>query len=146
VNRFVLQAYLMQAANEARKHETVTRIRPETTMTPEENRPAGTSQTRRSVRLPVPDVDARPEPSTAPQVRRVPVPPRAALKDRLLRVAELAVGDWAPTLREALLRVLLFAVVLVALGIAFGAGVAVAGAAVGFVMFLVGRRRAGSAS
>jgi hypothetical protein len=66
------------------------------------------------------------------------------MRDRVLRVAERVVGDWAPTLREALVRVLLFVVVLVALGVAFGAEVAAAGAVVGFVMFLIGRRRAGS--
>lgn len=90
---------------------------------------------------------AEPARQTAPRERRVPTPPRRrpATADRLLRTAELVVGDLAPTLRDALVRVLLFAVVLVVLGIALGAGVAVLGAAVGFVMFLLGRRRAGSA-
>lgn len=72
----------------------------------------------------------------------MPAPVRATTKDRLLRVAELVVGDWAPTLREAALRGLLFTVVLVVLGVAFGPGTAVFGALAGFLMFLVGRRRA----
>jgi hypothetical protein len=111
-------------------------------MTPEENRPTNTEQQpkpRRTVRL-TPPV-AQPE---RPRTRGTSIPVRATTKDRLLRVAELVVGDWAPTLREAALRVLLFSVVLVVLGIAFGSEVAVLGAVVGFVMFLVGRRRADS--
>lgn len=109
-------------------------------MTPEENRPINTEhqpKPRRTVRL-TPPV-AQPE---QPRARRVPAPVRATTKDRLLRVAELVVGDWAPTLREAALRGLLFTVVLVVLGVAFGPGTAVFGALAGFLMFLVGRRRA----
>lgn len=114
-------------------------------MTPEENRPTNTEQqpqTRRSVRLPAPEQPAR---HAVPQRRRAPVPARATMKDRLLRVAELVVGDWAPTLRAAALRVALFTLVLIGLGIAFGLPAVLLGAAVGFVMFLVGRRRAGAA-
>ncbi|GAB1513821.1 hypothetical protein JCM33774_58630 [Actinophytocola sp. KF-1] len=88
--------------------------------------------------------DAEPEPVTSPAPRH---PAKHALRpasrDRFLRVAERVVGDWAPTLREALVRVLVFAVVLVALGLTLGVEVAAAGAAVGFVMFLIGRRRTG---
>jgi hypothetical protein len=116
-------------------------------MRPEENRQIETQRqpkTRRTVRLTTPD-DSQPDPATVSQTRRVPAMPRLSLKDRLLRVAELAVGDWAPTLREALLRVLVFAVVLVAVGIAFGPAIAVLGAVVGFLMFLVSRSRAGAA-
>jgi hypothetical protein len=112
-------------------------------MTPEENRATNTEQQRkprRTVRLTPPA--AQPERPRAR--RRVSAPARATTRDRLLRVAELVVGDWAPTLREAALRVLLFSVVLVVLGIAFGSEVAVLGAVAGFVMFLVGRRRADS--
>lgn len=130
--------------DEEEKHETVTRIRPESTMTPEEGRSADLERpVRRTVRL---EADIEPEPS-ASSVPRRPVRHalRPASRDRVLRVAERVVGDWAPTLREALVRVLVFAVVLVVLGIALGAEVAVAGAAVGFVMFLVGRRRTDSA-
>jgi hypothetical protein len=128
--------------NEARKHETVTRIRPECTMTPEENRPPNIEQNRRAVRLPAPE-EQKP---SAPQERLTSTPPRTTNKDKLLRVAERVVADWAPTLREAALRILLFAVVLIVLGIAFGGEVALLGVVVGFLMFLVGRRRAGSAS
>jgi hypothetical protein len=115
-------------------------------MRPEENRQIETQKqpkTRRTVRLTTLG-DAQPEPATAPHVHRAP-PRRMVLKDRLLRLAELVVGDWAPTLREALLRVLLFAVVLVAVGIAFGPATAVLGAVAGFLMFLVSRSRAGAA-
>lgn len=130
--------------DEEEKHETVTRIRPETAMTPEEERSADLARpARRTVRL---AADVEPEPLT-----EMPAPARPAShtlrpahRDRVLRVAERVVGDWAPTLREALVRVLVFAVVLAVLGVAFGAGVAAAGAAVGIVMFLIGRRRAGS--
>lgn len=124
-------------------HETVTRIRPETTMT-EENRPTNTEeqpQTRRSVRLPVPEAPVR---HIVPRQRRAPTPARATTKDRILRVAELVVGDWAPTLREAALRAVLFTLVLIAVGIAFGLGIALLGAAAGLVVFLLGRRRTGS--
>jgi membrane glycosyltransferase len=117
-------------------------------MTPEEDRHNHTEKqpkTRRTVRLTT-QGEVQPEPTTASQDRRVPTPRRAACTDRLLRVAELVVGDWAPTLHEAFLRMVLFAVVVVALGVALGAWVTVAGAFVGFVMFLVGRRRAGAGS
>jgi hypothetical protein len=130
-----------------RQHETVTRIRLETTMTPEEDRHNHTEKqpkTRRTVRLTT-QGETQPEPATTSRHRRVPEQ-RAALSDRLLRVAELVVGDWAPTLHEAFLRAVLFAVVVVALGVVLGAWVTVAGAFVGFVMFLVGRRRAGAGS
>ena len=112
-------------------------------MTPEEERSADLERpARRTVRL---AADVEPEPSETPAPRR---PASHALRpvqrDRFLRVAERVVGDWAPTLREALVRVLVFAVVLVALGVTLGAEVAAAGAVVGFVMFLIGRRRTGS--
>jgi hypothetical protein len=73
------------------------------------------------------------------------MPAPGSMKDRLLRVAELVVGDWAPTLRAAALRVGFFILVLIAVGIAFGLPFALLGVAVGFVMFVVGRRRAGAA-
>lgn len=133
----MLQAYAGITTDESRKRGTVTRIRPESTMTPEENRPQP-PQTRRSVRLPAPDEPVR---HTARQESGVPAPARGGMKDQVLRVAERVVGDWAPTLRAAALRVALFALVLIAVGIAFGVKFAVLGAVVGFVMFLVGRRR-----
>ena len=113
-------------------------------MTPEEDRHIHTEKqpkARRTVRFTVPG-ETQPESATAPREDDVPTPPRAVFSDRLLRGAELVVGDWAPTLREAFLRVLVFAIVVVVLGVALGAWVTVLGAFVGLVMFLVGRRRA----
>ncbi|MFL6126044.1 hypothetical protein [Actinophytocola sp.] len=78
-------------------------------------------------------------PPTGPPARQDATPPRASARDRLLRLAELVVGDWAPTLREAGLRVVLFTFVLIAVGVAFGPGVGLLGAVVGFLTFLVGR-------
>ena len=129
--------------DEEEKHETVTRIGPETAMTPEEGRSADLERpTRRTVRL---AADVEPEQSETPAPRRPASHAlRPVLRDRVLRAAERAVGDWAPTLREALVRVLVFAAVLVALGVTLGAAVAAVGAAAGCVMFLIGRRRAGS--
>src|SRR6266536_2405157 len=146
-DRFVLQVSTpLPATNgKARTHETVTRTGPETTMKPEENRPTNTErqpQTRRSVRLPAPEEPAR---HTVPRQRHVPDPARSTMKDSLLRVAERMVGGWAPTLRAAALRVVLFTLVLIAVGIAFGGGIALLGVALGVVMFLVGRHRAGAA-
>ena len=130
--------------DEEEKHETVTRIRPESTMTPEEAKSADLERpVRRTVRL---AADSEPEPSTIPAPRRpVHHALRPAARDRALRVMERVVGDWAPTLRDALVRVLVFAVALAVLGIALGVELAAVGAAVGVVMFLVGRRRTDSA-
>lgn len=130
--------------DEKEKHETVTRIRPESTMTPEEGRSADLARpVRRTVRL---AAGNDPEPSAIPAQRRpVHHALRPAARDRFLRVVERLVGDWAPTLREALVRVLVFAVILAVLAIALGVEVAAMGAAVGVVMFLVGRRRTDSA-
>jgi hypothetical protein len=120
-------------------------------MTPEKNRPIDTKSTPQSIRrvvqlaelaelaevenVPAPRAEYRP--SVA-----MPAPAVTPPRDRWLRVAELVVGDWAPTLREALVRVLVFVVVLAALAVTLGGETAVLGAVVGFVMFLVGRRRA----
>lgn len=143
MNRFVPPGVTPVEEDEKEKHETVTRIRPETVMTPEEERSADLERpARRTVRL---AADVEPEPSMVPAPRRPAKHTlRPVARDRVLRVAERVVGDWAPTLREALVRVLVFAIVLAALGITLGAEVAAAGATVGFVMFLIGRRRAGS--
>ncbi|MFC4858198.1 hypothetical protein [Actinophytocola glycyrrhizae] len=121
----------------------MTRIRPEATMTPEEERSADLERpARRTVRL---AADFEPEPSANPAPRRPATHAlRPATRDRVLRVAERVVGDWAPTLREALVRVLVFVVVLLVLGLVLSPGVAAAGAVVGFVMFLIGRRRTDS--
>jgi hypothetical protein len=112
-------------------------------MTPEENAPLNTEQPprpRRTVRF---TVSHEPERPAAPQESRTSDLPGAPHRDRWLRLAERAVGDWAPTLHEALLRVVLFAGALVVLGIAFGIEVALLGAVVGFVTFLVRRRADG---
>jgi preprotein translocase subunit SecF len=125
-------------SDEARKHETVTRIRLETTMT-EENRPKNTEhqpKARRAVRLPAPEKPAQPATSSA---RHSSASARASLKDRLLRAAERLVGDWAPTLRAAAFRVVLFLLVLIVIGVAFGFEFAALGAVIGFLTFLVGR-------
>jgi hypothetical protein len=114
-------------------------------MTPaEEDRPAGAEAkpaVRRKVQL-VEPAEAKPERASVPAPRAEVHIARKA--DRVLRVAELVVGDWAPTLREALVRVLVYGILVACLGIVLGAEVAVLAATVGFVMFLVGRRRAGS--
>ncbi|HEX6351657.1 hypothetical protein [Actinophytocola sp.] len=113
-------------------------MRPETAMTPDKSRPTDPERqpkSRRTVRFTVSEEPERPDDR---QVRSAPVP-QAAMRDRLLRMAELVVGDLAPTLRVALLRVLLFVVVLVVLGIALGVMVALLGAALGFAMFLAAR-------
>lgn len=117
----------------------MTRIRPEAATTPEDRREGAT--TRRVVQL---DelAAAEQEREAAPALHATFTAPRPT--DRLLRLAELVVGDWAPTLRDALVRVLIFAVILVALGIALGAEFALAGGAVGMTTFLIGRRRADS--
>lgn len=96
---------------------------------------------RRKVQL-VEPAELQPEPSATP-VHHV-VEHKARHTDRVLRVAERVVGDWAPTLREALVRVLVYAVLVVCLGVVLGPEVAVLAATVGFVMFLVGRSRTGS--
>lgn len=127
----------------------MTSIRPDIAKTPEENGTIETEPTRphrRTVRLTVlaePRTEADPLPP-APRVvrsrpRRVPV-----TRDDWLRLAERAVGDWASTLREALLMVVLFAGFLAAIGIAFGVTSAVFGAIAGLVVYLLGRRRGGS--
>jgi hypothetical protein len=116
-------------------------------MTPEEIRPIDTKPTPKTTRRVVQlaelaEVENVPAPRAAPRQASAPAPVVAAPRDRWLRAAELVVGDWAPTLREALVRVLVFAVVLAALAVTVGGEIAVLGAVVGFVMFLVGRRRA----
>jgi hypothetical protein len=105
----------------------------------EENRPKNTEnqpQTRRAVRLPAPEEPAHPTTSPA---RHAAMSARVSAKDRLLRVAERLVGDWAPTLRVAALRVVLFMLLLVAIGVAFGPELTALGAVIGFLTFLVGR-------
>ena len=66
-------------------------------------------------------------------------------RDDWLRLAERAVGNWAATLRAALLLALLFAGMVMSIGIAFGVDSAAAAATVGLLVFLAGRTRGDSA-
>lgn len=98
------------------------------------------------------ELDVPPEPPPAP-VKIIPMPsaPRGRFspptsRDDWLRLAEWAVGDWAATLRNALLLLLVFVAMITLIGIVFGVASAAAATAVGLVVFLAGRRRDGSAS
>jgi hypothetical protein len=64
-----------------------------------------------------------------------------ASRDDWLVLAERVVGDWAGTLRAALLLVLAVAAVIMAVGLLFGVGIALATAFLALLVFLVGRRR-----
>jgi len=115
-------------------------------MTPEENAAKQTSKPGRRV-VQFAELAERADPAErVPAQRTASDEPLLVRRDRWLRVAELVVGDWAPTLREALLRVVLFAIVLVALGVLLGAGISLLGAVIGVLMFLVGRRKTDSTS
>jgi hypothetical protein len=65
-------------------------------------------------------------------------------RDAWLVLAERAVGDWAATLRTALLLVLAVAAAIMVIGIVFGAGPALATAILALLVFLAGRDRGGS--
>ena len=65
-------------------------------------------------------------------------------RDAWLVLAERAVGDWAATLRTALLLVLAVAAAIMVVGIVFGAGPALATAILALLVFLYGRDRGGS--
>ncbi|WP_460404790.1 hypothetical protein [Actinophytocola sediminis] len=98
------------------------------------------------------ELDITPDPPPAP-VRIIPAPRTASgrfalpiSRDDWLRLAERAVGDWAATLRNALLLLLVFAVMVTLIGIAFGVESAAATTAVGLLVFLFGRRRDDSIS
>ena len=137
----------------------MTTLRLETAATPDGNRPVDNSidnepvQARRTVRLQVlaamreeadqvpVDVPAARLPAedqplvrVRPRARNVPVS-----ADDWLRIAEWVIGDWAATLRTALLVVVLFAGVLTGIGIAFGPEFALLGGITGAIVFLVGR-------
>lgn len=64
-------------------------------------------------------------------------------RDDWLVLAERVVGDWAATLRAALLLVLAVAAMLMVIGIVFGVGPALAIAFVALLVLLAGRRRDG---
>lgn len=65
-------------------------------------------------------------------------------RDAWLVLAERVVGDWAATLRAALLLVLAVAAAIMVIGIVFGAGPALATAILALLVFLAGRHRGGS--
>jgi hypothetical protein len=65
-------------------------------------------------------------------------------RDAWLVLAERVVGDWAATLRTALLLVLAVAAAIMVIGLVFGLGPAVATAILAVLVFLAGRRRGGS--
>lgn len=126
-----------------------------TAATPEEKRPIDTEPTtkgpnRRTVQLDeLTEVEVPPDPP--PPVVIIPESRanRRSLpisRDDWLRLAERAVGDWAATLRNALLLLLAFAGMIMLIGIAFGLESAAGATAVGLLVFLAGRRRGGSAS
>jgi hypothetical protein len=62
-------------------------------------------------------------------------------RDDWLVLAERAVGDWAATLRAALLLFLAVAAVIMVIGIVAGVGPASAAAFLFLLLFLAGRRR-----
>lgn len=62
------------------------------------------------------------------------------IRDRVLRIAEYAIGGWAPTLRAAFLILAIFVAVVVVVGITLGFGGALVGALVsGIALYRVGR-------
>jgi len=65
------------------------------------------------------------------------------VRDRVLRIAEHAIGGWAPTLRAAFLMMATFVGVVVVVGITLGFAGALVGALVsGIALYLVGRSTA----
>lgn len=131
----------------------MTSLRPGTAPTPEEKTPIDTppkkSAGRRTVRLTaLADLDSEQESPPSVEVfpahrhRRAAVLPTS--RDDWLVLAERVVGDWAATLRSALLLVLAVAAMLTVIGLVFGPGIALACALILLIVFLVGRRRDGS--
>jgi hypothetical protein len=94
------------------------------------------SAPRRTVRLDFDQVTA--ESTNTPPVNDDT--PKSPASDRVLRLAEHAVGDMAPTLRLAFLMLTTFAAVVVLVGVTLGFGGAVAGALLGTAaLYLVTR-------
>jgi hypothetical protein len=101
---------------------------------------------RRTVRLTaLPDVQNTPERPRASEsggahrvVRAHALP---TSRDDWLVLAERAVGDWAATLRAALLLLLAVAAGIMVIGLLFGVGPALATAFLALLVFVVGRRR-----
>ncbi|HWM06083.1 MAG TPA: hypothetical protein VNP92_27380 [Actinophytocola sp.] len=130
----------------------MTSLDPGTGPTPGENRAIDTppiSKGRRTVRFTArADADARPD--EHPQVEAAIPAPRSGRglalptsRDDWLVLAERAVGDWASTLRSALLILLVVAGAIMAVGIVFGAAAALASAGIVLLVYLVGRQRDG---
>jgi hypothetical protein len=137
----------------------VTSLEPGTASAPEEERtidaqPPRKGPDRRTVQLAVlAEMDIQPDPPPVPIRIIIPEPrsPRGRFsmptsRDDWLRLAEWAVGDWAATLRNALLLLLVFAAMITLIGIAVGVESAAAATVVGLIVFLAGRRRDGSVS
>jgi len=133
----------------------VTTLRLETADTPDGNRPIDNEpvQARRTVRLQV-LAEAREAAEQAPvevPAARLPAQDQPVVRvrprdrhvpvsaDDWLRIAEWLIGDWAATLRTALLVAVLFVGVLTGVGFAFGPEFALLGGITGAVVFLVGR-------
>jgi hypothetical protein len=129
----------------------VTSLEPGAAPSSEGNRPVdtptGKTAGRRRVRLAaLPDANATSEQpprreSGAHRARRGRGFPTS--RDDWLVLAERLVGDWAATLRTALLLVLAVAAVLAMIGFAFGPEPALAAAFLAFLVFLAGRDRGG---
>lgn len=101
---------------------------------------------RRTVRLAeLPDLESTPDrprtPVSGGAHRAVRAHALPTSRDDWLVLAERAVGDWAATLRAALLLFLAVAAVIMVIGIAAGVGPALAAAFLALLVFVVGRRR-----
>jgi hypothetical protein len=101
---------------------------------------------RRTVRLAaLPDVHTTPERPRASESggahRAVRAHALPTSRDDWLVLAERAVGDWAATLRAALLLFLAVAAVIMVIGLLVGVGPALATAFLALLVFVVGRHR-----
>jgi hypothetical protein len=100
------------------------------------------------VRLtPLADVDTTPAPRQMPErgarhraSRGLAVP---TSRDDWLVLAERVVGDWAATLRAAMLLALALAAAIMVIGLVLGLGAALATAFVLLIVLVAGRRRDG---
>jgi hypothetical protein len=123
----------------------VTSLDPGTGPTPGETPPI--SKGRRTVRFAA-HADARPD-EQPPTEATIPAPRSGrglalpTSRDDWLVLAERAVGDWASTLRSALLMLLVVAGAIMAVGVVFGAAAALASAGIVLLVYLVGRQRDG---
>lgn len=131
-----------------RADRTVTSLKPGAAPAPEtKSRPIGTSANgRRIVRLTaITDVKSTPAPRRAPEGGGAHRAARSrglpTSRDDLLIIAERIVGDWAATLRAALLLLLAVVAAIAVIGIVFGAGPALVVGFLALLVFLAGRRR-----